>query len=359
MQKNIPVYVIDDNEENTCYAISLVKNPAVDTNFMLFSKEESILKYNFSSEEKKQVTGVVLRSDFPIYRRIDDFEFYVQFSRESIAKMHKQYMKDFNKNYTLEHSKDTSDVTLIESWLIEDPDNDKSNALNFEGLKAGDWMATFQIESDELWNEVRSGKFQGFSIESFLVFDEKNIINNLNKNSKKMNKKSTKLEAIEITGGFWDKLRQIIAEALGAPQKSAEVEKTVGKIVDEMEVEGGSKDEKPKVTEMADIEQSGPAIVDEIEKDASDEDTEVERLRKENEELKEVVKDLKARLDEAEPKQDPEVNVAEMAKQIEDLKAEVTKLSKQPSTKPVNTKASFSEETPAWKRAVELARNGR
>ena len=46
--------------------------------------------------------------------------------------------------------------------------------------------------------------------------------------------KKVEMEAVEITDGFWDKLRQIISDALGKPQEAPEVEDTVGKRTDVM-----------------------------------------------------------------------------------------------------------------------------
>ena len=65
------------------------------------------------------------------------------------------------------------DVTVVESWIVTDPANDKSNALGFKDIPKGSWFVSYKIDNDELWEKVKSGEVRGYSIEG--VFS-KNII---------------------------------------------------------------------------------------------------------------------------------------------------------------------------------------
>ena len=64
-------------------------------------------------------------------------------------------------------------VTVVESWIVTDPQNDKSNALGFKDIPKNTWMVSYKVDNNELWEKVKSGEVQGFSIEG--VFS-KNII---------------------------------------------------------------------------------------------------------------------------------------------------------------------------------------
>ena len=139
-----------------------------------------------------------------------------------------------------------------------------------------------------------------------------------------------KLEAIQVNDNFWDKLRSIISNALGKPQESEEVEKTVSEIVDEMEVDGGNKEEEPRVEEMAEevLAQEEEVAAEEIVAEVIDivEDPQTTEEEKENE-LQAVVDELTEKL------KQKDAIIEEMSKNIE-------KLSKQPSTEPIKVEAS-------------------
>ena len=75
MEKKLPIYKLEIKEEldsNTgIFTISLVENPAIETNFVLFSKDNdklNLLKLAVTDEDKRIVFGPVLIPDFPIYR---------------------------------------------------------------------------------------------------------------------------------------------------------------------------------------------------------------------------------------------------------------------------------------------------
>lgn len=160
--------------------------------------------------------------------------------------------------------------------------------------------------------------------------------------------KETKLEAVEITDSFWDKLRGIIADALGKPQKSEEVEKTVGEVVDAMEVEGGPKDEEPKVVEQAE-ETPVETPAEEEKKPEEIAEEVVEKVEETSETPAEEAENLQAVIDELNAK------IAEKDAEIEELKKQNQKLSKQPSTKPV-TMATDQKTNP--RDVIEALYNG-
>lgn len=311
-KKKIKKYCVGLDSE--AYAISLVEYPAIESDFIYLSAEKPI-EVKFSSDEKHLILGAVLIPDFPIYRNQGGEEFYVQFTKESIEKMaHNYLMSDNIYSFTKHHTDIADGIAVVESWIKTD-ENDKSNAFGFD-LPIGTWFVASKVENDEIWDKVKSGEFRGYSIEAFVELNELNLHSMTDKNNIEM-------DAIQINDGFWDKLRQIISDALGKPQESEEVEKTVGEIVDEMEVQAENPDKDKEIVEAEETEKPMDVVVDETIKDVVEE---VEQTADNPQEAKEDYEAIIAGLKEEIVKKDAE---------IEQLKRENQKLSKTPSTDPV------------------------
>lgn len=321
--------------DSDVYAISLVDEPAIESSFIYLSKEKPI-QVCLNKDEKHIVMGAVLIPDKPIYRNQDGEEFYIQFSADTIEKLAHQYLaKDRVYSFTQQHEDVADDIYVVETWL-KTSENDKSKDYGID-VPVGSWLMAAKVENEEIWEKIKSGEMNGFSIEAFVNLDEIK----LNKNKKDM-AKNTKLEAVEIDDKFWDKLIGILADALGKPEKSEEVEETVGEIVDEIEKGAGPKDEDTKVVEQA--EDETPAeVVDEEVKDVVDAVEEVTETPAESAEaLQAVIDGLQE-------------EIAKKDEEIETLKKQNSKLSKRPSTKPV-VKASAQKQNP--RSVIESLYNG-
>ena len=69
----------------------------------------------------------------------------------------------------LEHNQsDTVKGYLEETWIIDDPLNDKQNAYGFDFPK-GTWMGQYKIEDPEVWKMVKDGTLTGYSIEGYFA----------------------------------------------------------------------------------------------------------------------------------------------------------------------------------------------
>jgi hypothetical protein len=177
MQKLKTYEAIFDEGENTgVYAVSLVENPAMEGLFIALSKHEVQLKE--VDKEQRILMGLVLEPNKPIYRNQNGEEFNIVFNEATIKNLSYSFFKNkYHQNSTIEHdSKNKIEgVTFVESWIIEDTKNDKSNALGFSYPK-GSWMATMKVDSDDVWNNyVKTGKVQGFSIDAMLSLKEVNL----------------------------------------------------------------------------------------------------------------------------------------------------------------------------------------
>lgn len=337
LKKKKKLKCYDVTLDSDVFGISLVQDPAIEVNYVALSKEKP-LQVLLEKEDKHIIVGCALVPDKPIYRRDGDEEFYIQFSAETIEKLAHQYLaNDRVYSFTTDHEDVANDVYIIETWL-KTSENDKSKDYGLDA-PIGSWMVMAKVENEDIWKRIRENELQGFSVEA--VVDLKEINNKIINNMAKENK-DTKLEAIEIDDSFWTKLRGILADALGKPEESKEVEETVGEIVDEMEKGAGPKDEETKVVEQA--EDETPAeVVDEEVKDV------VESVDEVTETPAESADALQAVIDGLQEE------IAKKDEEIESLKKQNQKLSKQPSTKPV-VKASAQKQNP--RAVIESLYNG-
>jgi hypothetical protein len=163
---NLPLYkvVLGENEDSGMFRISLVNRPAIEEGFITLSSEEEH-SFKFANEEKKQVVGPIMIPDMPIYRRSAVMgEYNIVFPKETIEKIMYKYSKSglFN-SFNIEHAIETKDVTMLEVWMKE-AEQDKSNAYGYN-LPIGTVFVKAQIESEQLWEEIKSNQLNGFSIE--------------------------------------------------------------------------------------------------------------------------------------------------------------------------------------------------
>ena len=167
----IPVYnaVISD-EETGMFRISLVDDPAVMSNFMAFDANRKTLMYAVQDEEKRLVRGVVMRADFPIFRRDEMGEYYVIYKADQIRAMAEKYLLEARQNdVNIMHApgSDVEGVQMVQ-YFIKDTAAGVSPA-GFEDISDGSLFAEFHVVNDDVWAEIKAGTFKGFSLEG--VFD--------------------------------------------------------------------------------------------------------------------------------------------------------------------------------------------
>jgi hypothetical protein len=157
--------VIEDENIDEVFAISLVEDNAIESNFVFFDKEK--VQFAALSDEKRLVMGPILIPDKQILR-VDGGgkPYHVFFKPETIKRLSEMYLKKkYTDKSTLEHDKKINGVTLVESWIKESFTKDKSALYNLN-VPVGTWMGTFKIDNDEIWNDyVKTGEVKGFSIE--------------------------------------------------------------------------------------------------------------------------------------------------------------------------------------------------
>ena len=166
--QDVELFIKDENEDGV-FAVSLVESPAIEENFIALSTHKMELKV--VNEDKKIVTGLALVPDKRIYRKMklkegeEPKEFNIYFSKETISKTAELFMKKLNlNNITSEHEKPVTGVTVIESWVVEDTDKDKTALYNLKA-PVGSWAITMKVYNEEEWSKIKAGDYKGFSIE--------------------------------------------------------------------------------------------------------------------------------------------------------------------------------------------------
>ena len=162
----IPVYdALITDEETGMMKISLVDDPAVMSDFQAFDNIRKMQMYSVTDDEKRLVRGVVMRADFPIYRRDERMgEYYIIYKPETIRAMAEKYLAESRQNdVNVMHSTDVDGVQMVQ-WFIK---GDGVSVTGFDDIADGSLFAEFHILNDEVWEAVKAGDYKGFSLEGF------------------------------------------------------------------------------------------------------------------------------------------------------------------------------------------------
>lgn len=345
MAKKKKIYKVGIDSET--YAISLVESPAIEETLVALEEQKPI-KVQLADEEKYMVYSAVLVPDKPIFRRNDDGdEFYIEFTKESIEKMAQEYLMNYRQNeITLDHETMANDITLVESWIKTDMYKDKSVAIGLsEDLPIGTWIAGLKVNQIDAWNRIKNGELRGFSVESMISLEE---FSKQEQNTNNMN--------IETNDMFWDKLKNILKDTFSKKVEEPTVEElaansgftNVEEYEKEVEAVKAELEEQNAPTEPQAQEQTveTPKVDEQVTEEPNAEEPKQteetpkadEKPQENNKHIEELINSLKE-----------EINaLKEMNNGLND---KVKELSKEPSTKPVNTNAkpSAADTYSAWR----------
>lgn len=168
MEKIIELIIDEENEISGIEAISVVENPAIEEDFIAL-KEHKDIKLAEVDAEQRILMGPALIPNKKIFRKGEEDDYYIYFSEDTVRKASELFfIKSKHQNSTFEHSFELSDMSVVESWLIEDPKNDKAAAYGFD-LPKGTWMVSMKVLNDDVWKAVKEGEVKGFSIEGYFA----------------------------------------------------------------------------------------------------------------------------------------------------------------------------------------------
>jgi|TARA_R110000824_G_scaffold323541_1_gene510486 hypothetical protein len=168
--KIVELVIENDNESLAIDAISLVTSPAIEQDFVFFGKEKNNLTFAKVDEEKRMLVSPALIPNKQIFRYDPntDSDYYVYFSKETVARAAELYLKHNNHHKaTYQHQDRVSGVLTVESW-IKEGDQDKSKLYGFD-LPNGTWFVKMKIENDDLWEKIKAGELKGLSIEGYFT----------------------------------------------------------------------------------------------------------------------------------------------------------------------------------------------
>lgn len=167
--------LIEKTTDTAVFAVSLVEKPAIKRCFVKFADETEKTVAKFAiDEEKRIVTGPAMIPNVNMYRSAGsigiDEEVMVYFSEESIRNAAEQFLAlDFTNQVTLQHESKTKGLSLRESWIIDDPAHDKAALYGFSDLPKGTWMISYNVNDEQVWQSVKDGTYNGFSVEAYFV----------------------------------------------------------------------------------------------------------------------------------------------------------------------------------------------
>jgi len=169
MEKVIEMFIDEENEMSGIEAISVVEKPAIEEDFIAL-KEHKGIKLAEVDDEKRILMGAALIPNKKIFRRgKDDEDYYIFFSEETVRKASELFLiKGNQNNSTFEHSIELDGMSVVESWILEDKEKDKSAKYGFD-LPVGTWLVSVKVNNDEVWKKVKDGEVKGFSIEGYFA----------------------------------------------------------------------------------------------------------------------------------------------------------------------------------------------
>jgi len=181
------MFIDETNLELGIRAVSVVEDPAIESNFITL-KDEKRIELAEVSKDRRILLGAVLIPNKPILRVDDEGkEYYIYFTKETIFKIAVMLAKNkLSDQVTKEHMKPVDKMTIFETWQTEDKQMDKSAFYGLD-IPVGTLCMSMKADNEEVYNEAKLGKLKGFSIEGFFTD---------NKESKQLSKEDEEVEIL-------------------------------------------------------------------------------------------------------------------------------------------------------------------
>ena len=130
--------------------------------------------YGFAAVEDQQILiGPAMIPGKLIPRKDENGDtYFVYFTKDTIKKIAYKAMKDkIIDRVNIEHNSGelVDDVYLIESWIVVNPETDKSREYGLNPTE-GTWMVAYKVDNLDVWQGyVVPGLIRGFSIEGYFT----------------------------------------------------------------------------------------------------------------------------------------------------------------------------------------------
>lgn len=180
MDKKIKIYNATLPEDAIgLYTVSLVENPAFETEWLAFSKDKEEIDFQrlmfsvMGDEMQRKVMVVICRADYPILRKKGNELIYVVFSKDVIKEMSQRFLANgFQNSVNIEH-KENSFVDGVEMEQLFIKDIEKGvDPQGFENIEDGSLFAVYKVNNDEVWEGIKSGVWKSVSLEGLFKMVE-------------------------------------------------------------------------------------------------------------------------------------------------------------------------------------------
>lgn len=163
--ETIELFIDESQDKDGIDALSLVKFPAIEENWVALNNHR--IEFKSVDDEKRIIIGLALVPDKLIYRKNGDYEYNIKFSKETVNKAARLYLKKLNNNNaTLEHKTEVDGVSVVESWTVDNPKMDKTALYDLNAVE-GAWAVIMSIDNDKVWEEIKNGTYLGISVEGY------------------------------------------------------------------------------------------------------------------------------------------------------------------------------------------------
>lgn len=300
--------------DSLVYAVSLVEDPAIEESYVALAKQPPVyVALEDEASDKRTVIGPCLIPDQLIYRRngYSGEEYYIRFSAEAIAQLSRKFLSE--REVMIDHERYAGGAYVAESWIKTDMDKDKSVAVGLNAdLPVGTWFISLYVDSEELWQQVKSGRWTGFSVEAWIRTVEEGMKNEKN-GTMEENKKNK----------FLTRMAELFEAVFGDPKEENEENTAQEELAAEEPATEQAEGQQENLSEEAPADETPTEEVPVEEAPA--EETAPEEEHQEN--LSAEVESLRSQL-------------AEAVDSLGKANAEIERLSKRPSAEPVDIKAS-------------------
>lgn len=172
----LPIYYAEiDFDDEGIQFVSLVDYPAVESNFVAFSKQErqDVRFAMVEDGDQHLLVGVVMRADFPIYRCDECLgEYYIVYRKDTIRRMAEKMLYDGRTSaVNVMHTPVCVNGVNLQELFIKDTAKGIAPE-GFEDIEDGSLFATYKVHNHEVWSAIKRGEFKGFSLEGLFQVKE-------------------------------------------------------------------------------------------------------------------------------------------------------------------------------------------
>lgn len=167
--KEIPFYKYQVNEDDDTgvFFNAFVDRPAHKKGWDTFKTDQQVFSID---EEKRIVTGVLVSVGTPIYRNGNGQPHYAVFDAQTAQVIvEKAFINGFASNLNANHTDELIEgAKMIALYQVSNSNPKLPNvpeAFANQKLEDGSVLVSYKIEDEKIWSDVKSGKFNGFSVE--------------------------------------------------------------------------------------------------------------------------------------------------------------------------------------------------